>query len=48
MRADEMRKLHGEGATAEHIISVYLKYIADIEDPCLEVERFSGGIFHTL
>ncbi|PSR92063.1 hypothetical protein PHLCEN_2v4779, partial [Hermanssonia centrifuga] len=46
VRADEIRKLHGEGATAEKIITTYVDHFAKIEDPCLEVERHSGSIFH--
>lgn len=48
IRADEIRKLHGEGADARKIIDTYLDYIKKIEDPCLEVERHSGSIFHIL
>ena len=47
-RADEIRKLHGEGADARHIIDTYVSYIKAIDDPCLEVERHSGSIFHIL
>lgn len=48
IRADDMRKLHGEGATAVHIIETWVNEIAKIDDPCLEVERHSGAIFHIL
>ncbi|EKM48643.1 uncharacterized protein PHACADRAFT_266233 [Phanerochaete carnosa HHB-10118-sp] len=46
IRADEIRKLHGEGADARKILDTWVDYIKDIDDPCLEVERYSGSIFH--
>ena len=48
IRADEVRKLHGEGADARKIIDTWVNYVRNIEDPCLEVERHSGSIFHIL
>ena len=48
VRADEVRKLHGEGADARKITDTWVRYIKDIEDPCLEVERHSGSIYHVL
>lgn len=46
IRADEVRKLHSEGADARKITDTWVRYIQDIEDPCLEVERHSGSIYH--
>ena len=48
IRADEVRKLHGDGADARKIIDTWVNYVRNIEDPCLEVERHSGSIFHIL
>lgn len=48
IRADEVRKLHGEGATALKITETWLEYLKNIEDPCVEVDRNSGSIYHVL
>lgn len=48
IRADVIRKLHEEWAPAPKIMETWVNYIRKIDDPCLEVERDSGNIFHIL
>lgn len=40
--------MHGGGATALKIIETWRDYIANINEPCLEVPRDAGSIFHIL
>ena len=45
-----VHELHGirEGATADHILGVWVDHINKIDDPCIEIMRETGAIFHTL
>ena len=45
VRSDDMRKIYGDGASAVRIYNTWLDQIRNIEDPCLEVERFSSTVF---
>lgn len=45
IRTEDVRKIHGEGATARKIIDTYVEYISKIDDPCIEIDRYSGSIF---
>lgn len=48
VHSDKVRAIHGDGASSQKIIDTWIKYLADIEDPCVEVDRHSGNIFHPL
>ncbi|GJE89655.1 O-fucosyltransferase family protein [Phanerochaete sordida] len=41
-----VRRLHGSGANAMKIEETWLEYLAQIDDPCVEIPEDSGNIFH--
>lgn len=45
---EEVRRIHGPGATSVQIERAWLDYLSKIDDPCVEVPESSGNIFHIL
>ena len=48
VRGEAVRAIHGEGANALKILDTWKEYLAAIDDPCVEIARDSGSIFHVL
>lgn len=48
VNAEDVRQIHGGGASAQKIVETWRDYLASIEDPCVEVEQDSGTLFHAL
>lgn len=46
--ANEIRDTLPPGMTSEELISAFLDVINGIDDPCLEIYRHSGTVFHVL
>ena len=48
LRGGRVRAAHGDGASAQKIVETWIAFLADIQDPCVEVPEDSGTIFHPL
>ncbi|KAI0095006.1 hypothetical protein BDY19DRAFT_915846 [Irpex rosettiformis] len=46
LHGERVRVAHGDGASAQKVIETWINFIAEIEDPCVEVPADSGPIFH--
>ncbi|KAI0684039.1 hypothetical protein BC835DRAFT_1391952 [Cytidiella melzeri] len=46
LHGEPVRAAHGNGASAQKITDTWIKYLADIDDPCVEIPGESGSIFH--
>ncbi len=46
LHGERARAIHGDGASAQKIVETWIKLLAEIEDPCVEVPEDSGPIFH--
>ncbi|KAI0683422.1 hypothetical protein BC835DRAFT_1295970 [Cytidiella melzeri] len=46
LHGEQIRAVHGNGASAQKIVETWIEFLADIDDPCVEIPGESGNIFH--